>query len=273
MYTDTASCAHRGWECFFEPLSNCTEADVAPFEMVRCCCVVCKSDCSYTTQVQWSQDADASNARVFKVDWSNFADAERGIKVIYPHAHLFARLQEPFDGRSEAFLCAQLLRYVTRPNAYMRASLAALRQTIQFAPRSIGVFVANNDALERNGQSKQTVAAYMSLVSALAALHGIQSVFIATDDERLDLARIAQDYAQYQWSFQTTRRRALQSDTERAVRQLLDLYLLASCEHLVAPMSSEMARVAYALGRADNTVQSVRSLDTQDPAQWTTCFL
>jgi hypothetical protein len=73
----------------------------------------------------------------------------------------------------------------------------------------------------------------------------VSDVFLATDDARLDVARIAAANPQLNVVYQRRRRVAAAGDA--AVHTIADMLLAARARHFVGALSLEMPRVIYAV--------------------------
>ena len=195
-----------------------------------------------------------------------------------------------FRSRGWFWYTSQLLSWVMRPNAALAADIKAALEASRLGAALrrgpvIGVHVRHGDAClarerRRMGRTCYSLERHLARVRGYARAHGIWTVYLATDSEKvLDEARRSTEF-QFLWLpnvtrqratpariiDRTVRRRVATGETHLSAREAwqatVDVMLLAECALLVGQMTSTLFRTAISLrAAACDCVMPFASLD------------
>eukprot|EP00741_Cyanophora_paradoxa_P008079 tig00001254_g7818.t1 len=264
-------CAGKTFECYFEPVSTCSEADVWPSRSE-----VLLSSLTEGDRVVYMNPS--------QYDW-NFPDYTlneiRACRHFIPYAwcRYWYMVPDHFRDRGVLWWKAQIARYLFKPLPRVLQAIQATKTAVQwelgYSPR-ICVHVRRGDKIKgpiAEALEVLSLETYAKKIAEVAEWFGARSVFVATDDPgaiaelrpllppgmRLlyDEAEERADGAGLKIRQGVLRDEAVQREIVTAAKNLA---LLSECDALVGTFTSWFSKFAYELKFARGSVHAV-SLD------------
>ncbi|KAI5711509.1 hypothetical protein M8J76_015148 [Diaphorina citri] len=178
--------------------------------------------------------------------------------------------QELIHGEPIVWWVGQIVKYIFKPNAKVRAMLSHHAQQIGFSHPVVGVHIRRTD--KGSEAAPHPIHEYMRHVEEYYAQLSLQvnvterKVYVATDEKGV-IMEIRQKYPAYTILGDASTVEAASSDRRYSTAGLLgiitDLYFLSHSDYLVCTFSSQICRIAYELLNTDHRDASLnfKSLD------------
>ncbi|KAL3920237.1 MAG: hypothetical protein SGPRY_005330 [Prymnesium sp.] len=195
---------------------------------------------------------------------------------------LLSKLPERWTRHGRFWVISQALRFLTRPNAQLLHALRRARADLRFTEHQpvLALHVRKGDACRHRGECKG-LAAFMPHVYRMVHQLGYRSVFLSTPSPEV-ITEIAL-FPNITWLHRKRNfalqdalnshglrrledallKRGLIDPVQEWQDAMLDVYLMAESEGLVAAFSSNAARLAYSLmtARAGGCIKPFISVD------------
>lgn len=157
VYVNPIRCASSGFECYFEPISNCTPIDASALPSSRIKCLGNRKDMT-------GRELSTALARLTAIE------------------HMVPLGRE----LSSTWLRAQLMQYVMRPNAQLLANIVRMEKLLGFDASvyetALAVHVRHGD---KSSEAKlHSFEEYMNRIGYIHAGNGgISTIFLGSDDQ------------------------------------------------------------------------------------------
>ena len=218
---------------------------------------MCKSDPSSPGPRLFNQQQTTSSCGVRTLDLDPGPIYEH-----YDEVALFARLPHRFLRHGRFWLISQVLHFLTRPNARLKAELDLKRAALRLRSPTLSLHIRKGDACSHRGDCRD-LAYYMPKIERLKARYGIKSIFLSTPSP--DVIEDTANYPHLHFAHAPTtpttailRAHKLKRieeglglnliDTGLEFRSyMVDIYLLAEGSVFLGAFTSNAARLAYSL--------------------------
>ena len=184
---------------------------------------------------------------------------------MYDERHFIAKLDHRWLRRGRFWLMSQIVHFITRPNARLKAKLDKHKRELGRMQRPVlGLHVRKGDACGDRGECRD-IEDYMPTIKKMQAKYGYKTVFLATPDPGVLKPEHLQKFPDVTFKFlQTTNTtelmhklhyRKIDDAIAKGVvdagdefdEAMISAYMLADADGFIGGFSSNAARMAYSM--------------------------